>query len=198
MAYYLIEDSTLTDIGNAIREKTGKTNMMSPSVMANEIRNINNSNDGSGSAEEATVNLISQQIHINSIIQGSFVTLLSGNAFVSENYNKSNLFIILTPNSLDEISSDDYSSNYQWTSMFATNSSITANEDDVWYGAGVYLMLGKGYSYPSTLEIPYSLNDTSHTNYSYLNATADGDIRAYICGYDVLASGDYTLAVGLL
>lgn len=40
MAEYLIQDSSLTAIGNAIRSKTGKTNTLSPSEMANEISNI--------------------------------------------------------------------------------------------------------------------------------------------------------------
>ena len=40
MAEYLIQSDTLTEIGDAIREKTGKTNTLSPSEMASEISNI--------------------------------------------------------------------------------------------------------------------------------------------------------------
>lgn len=198
MTYYLIEDATLTDIGDAIREKTGRTNTMSPSAMASAIRSISNTSDSGGSTEETAVNFLSQQIHIDTITQGAFVTLLSGNSFVAENYNNSNLFVLLTPISLDELDGNNYPSSYQWTTMFAGNKPMTTNVDDIWYGAGIYLMLGKGYAYPSTLQIPYSLNDSSNTNYSYLNVTADGDVRVYICSYDVLASGDYTLTAGLL
>ena len=197
MAQYLIEESTLTDIGNAIREKTGKTNAMSPSAMANAIRGINADTNSGSSPSDGTINFISEQIHIDSTTQGNFVTLLSNNSFVSENYNNQNLFVLLTPNNLDAVDGSVYSSAYQLTTMFSGNKSITSSEDDIWYGMGVYLMLGKSYSYPSTLEIPYSLNDTSNTNYSYLNVTSDGNVRAYICGYDVIASGDYTLSIGL-
>ena len=198
MAYYLIEDTTLSNIGDAIREKTGRTDTMSPSTMASVIRSINIGNNSEGdSVEETPVNLISEQIHIDSTSQNTFVTLLSENSFIAENYNKTNLFVVLTANNLDEINSSTYSSCYQWTSMFASNKVMTANTDDIWYGMGVYIMLGKSYFYPSTLQIPYSLNDDSNTNYSYLNTTADGNIRVYICNYDVLASGDYTVIAGL-
>ena len=198
MAYYLIEDTTLSNIGDAIREKTGRTDTMSPSTMASVIRSINIGNDSEGdSVEETPVNFISEQIHIDSTSQNTFVTLLSENSFVAENYNKTNLFVVLTANNLDEINSSTYSNCYQWTTMFASNKVMTANTDDIWYGMGVYIMLGKSYSYSSTLQIPYSLNDDSNTNYSYLNTTADGNIRVYICNYDVLASGDYTVVAGL-
>lgn len=40
MAEYLIQDSTLAAIGNAIREKTGKTGTLTPTEMTAEISNI--------------------------------------------------------------------------------------------------------------------------------------------------------------
>lgn len=196
MSFYLIEDTTLVNIGDAIREKTGRTDAMLPSEMATAIRSI--SSTGGGSTEETPLNFLSQQVHVDTTTQGGFVTLLSGNSFISENYNNTNLFIALTPKTLDEVDANAYSMSYQWTTMFAGNRAMTVNSDDTWYGMGIYLMLGKGSSFPSTLEIPYSLNDTSNTNYSYLNATAEGNIRVYICNYDVLASGDYLLIAGLL
>lgn len=200
MAYYLIEDSTLIDIGNAVREKTGKTNTMTPSEMANAIRNINTgSNSGSDgdSTEETLINYISKPVHIDSISQGAFVTLVSGNSFIANNYNSPNLFVGLIANNLDSINSGSYSNCYQWTSMFASNKAMTANSSDSWYGVGIYSMVGKSQSYSSTLQIPYSLNNTSNTNYSFLNTTSNGDIRIYICSYDVLASGDYIVVAGL-
>jgi len=42
MAKYAIEDTTLSAIGNAIREKTGKTELLTPSNMAIEIEGISN------------------------------------------------------------------------------------------------------------------------------------------------------------
>ena len=194
MAHYLIDGSTLTDIGNAVREKTGRTNTMSPSEMASAIRSISGSSD---STTSEPIKYISEQVHVSSTSQNNFVTLLSGNSFIAENYNNTNLFVVLTANKLDEVDTNTYSTCYQWVTMFAGNKTMTVNSDDIWYGMGIYLMLGKGYSYPSTLEIPYSLNNASNTNYSYLNTTANGDIRVYICNYDVLVSGDYTVVAGL-
>lgn len=198
MSYYLIEDTTLTNLGNAVRSKTNTSSLMSIAQMITAINNISTGGSGDSSAPSETANFISYQIEVSSTTQGAFVTLLSNNSFVAENYNNSNLFVILTPDNLDAIDTNAYSSAYQWTCMFAGNKAMTASIDDIWYGMGIYLMLGKNQSYPSTLEIPYSLNDTSNTNYSYLNATENGDIRAYICSYDVLASGSYTVSVGLL
>lgn len=40
MAEYLIQDTTLTDIANAIREKTGSTGVLTPSGMVTEIRKL--------------------------------------------------------------------------------------------------------------------------------------------------------------
>lgn len=60
------------------------------------------------------------------------------------------------------------------------------------------MMLGKGYAYPSTLNIPYGLNDDTQTNYSYLNVNSNGDVRMFLHQYDVLAAGTYTLTIGLI
>ena len=192
MAYQLIQEESLQNIGNAIRSKTGTTEKLSPAQMATAILSISSSGGVTDS-----VNFISEQVHVDAATQGDFVTLLSGNSFVVNNYNANNLFVIITPDNLDAVDTNQYTG-YQWTCMFSGNENRSGTEDDIWYGMGIYLMLGKEYSYPSTLEIPYSLNDTANTNYSYLNATADGDIRVYICSYDVIASGDYTVSVGLL
>lgn len=190
MAYQLIQEKSLENIGNAIRAKTGSTAKMSPAQMAAAIASIS-------SAAGDSANFISEQAHVDTTAQGAFVTLLSGNSFVAQHYNDSNLFVIITPDNLDAVDTNSYQG-YQWTCMFSGNENRSGTEDDIWYGMGIYLMLGKGYSYPSTLEIPYSLNDTASNNYSYINCTSNGDVRVYICSYDVIASGDYTVSVGLL
>ena len=200
MALYLVEDSSLIDIGNAIRQKINTTNNMSLIEMASAIRSINIDSGDSGNSGETTspTTFIAEQVHVNSASQGTYVTLLNNNSFISNNYNNTNLFVGLIANNLDSIDESTYSMNYQWVSMFSCNKVLTLGTSDSWYGMGIYLMLGKGYSYPSTLEIPYSLTDTSNTNYSFLNVTSNGDVRVYICGYDVLASGDYTVIAGIM
>lgn len=40
MAQYLISETTLTNIANAVREETGRTDKMTPSAMATAIRNM--------------------------------------------------------------------------------------------------------------------------------------------------------------
>lgn len=194
---YLIQENTMTELADAIRSKNGSTAKMTPSQMVAAIQALSIGSGGS-STPEVTNNFASIQAHVDAHTAGAFVTLVSNNEFIRNNYNNPNLFIIITPDNVDAIDGSAYSSAYCWTCMFAGNKSMTTSADDIWYGMGIYMILGKGYTYPSTLEIPYSLNDTSNTNYSYINANSNGDIRMYICSYDVIASGDYTVTFGLL
>ena len=48
MAKIFIEESTLSAIGNSIRAKTGKTNMIPPLSMPTEIESIQTTGGGSG------------------------------------------------------------------------------------------------------------------------------------------------------
>lgn len=193
----LVQENTMTELADAIRSKNGSTAKMTPSQMVSAIQALP-IGDGGNSTPEVTNNFASIQTHIDAHTAGAFVTLISNNEFIRNNYNNPNLFIIITPNNVDAIDGSAYSSAYCWTCMFAGNKNMNTSTEDIWYGMGIYMMLGKGYSYPSTFEIPYSLNDTSNTNYSYINANSNGDIRVYICGYDVIASGSYTVTFGLL
>ena len=59
-------------------------------------------------------------------------------------------------------------------------------------------MLGKGYTYPSTLYIPYSNLDTSNQNYSGFNVTQGGNVSMWVCNYDVLGPGVYRILLGTL
>ena len=194
---YLIQENTMIGLADAIRNKNGSTAKMTPNQMISAIQALSIENGGN-STPEVTNNFASIQARIDAHTAGAFVTLISNNEFIRNNYNNPNLFIIITPNNIDAIDGSTYSSAYCWTCMFAGNKNMNTSTDDIWYGMGIYMMLGKGYSYPSTLAIPYSLNDTSNTNYSYINANSNGDIRVYICSYDVIASGDYTVTFGLL
>lgn len=194
---YLVQENTMTELADAIRSKNGSTAKMTPSQMVAAIQALSIGSGGS-STPEVTNNFVSIQAHVDAHTAGAFVTLVSNNEFIRNNYNNPNLFIIITPDNVDAIDGSAYSSAYCWTCMFAGNKNMTTSADDIWYGMGIYMILGKGYTYPSTLEIPYSLNDTSNTNYSYINANSNGDIRMYICSYDVIASGDYTVTFGLL
>lgn len=194
MAEYLIQDTTLQSMADAIRSKNNSSATMTPDQMITAIQALPVGNSGSSTSN----NFTSIQAHIDAHTTGAFVTLVSNNEFIQNNYNNSNLFIIITPNNVDAIDGSAYSSTYCWTCMFAGNKNMTTSTENIWYGMGIYMMLGKGVSYPSTLEISHSLNDTSSTNYSYINASSNGDIRVYICSYDVIASGDYTVTFGLL
>lgn len=193
----LVQENTMTELADAIRSKNGSTAKMTPSQMISAIQALS-IGDGGNSTPEVTNNFASIQTHIDAHTSGAFITLISNNEIIRNNYNNPNLFIIITPNNVDAIDGSAYSSAYCWTCMFAGNKNISTSTEDIWYGMGIYMMLGKGYAYPSTLEIRYSLNDTSSTNYSYINANSNGDIRIYICSYDVIASGDYTVTFGLL
>lgn len=53
MSKVFIEETTLSAIGNAIREKTGKSDLIAPGVMPDEIRGIETGGGGGGMPEEA-------------------------------------------------------------------------------------------------------------------------------------------------
>ena len=58
MSEYLIQDTTLTDIADAIREKTGKTDTMTPLEMPGEIASIQGGGGGGVSVSPKEVNFI--------------------------------------------------------------------------------------------------------------------------------------------
>lgn len=63
MGKYVIDEATLTGIGNAIREKTGKTDLIAPVDMPTEIAGI----EGEGNGQEL----------LNAVIDGSATEVLS-------------------------------------------------------------------------------------------------------------------------
>lgn len=55
MAKVFIEESTLTNIGNSIRNKTGKTELIDPALMSAEIDSISSEGGGGGLPEDLKV-----------------------------------------------------------------------------------------------------------------------------------------------
>lgn len=82
--------------------------------------------------------------------------------------------------------------------MFAGNKELSMIDGYTWYGCGIYLMSGKSYSYPSSMEIPYPLTESSTSNYSYISIDENGNVRLYICSYDIIAGGTYNVTLCLL
>ena len=96
MAQYLIQDTTLQNMANAIRSKNNSSAAMTPNEMIAAIQALSVGNGGS-STPEATNNFASIQAHVDAHTAGAFVTLVSNNEFIRNNYNDPNLFIIITP-----------------------------------------------------------------------------------------------------
>lgn len=93
MTEYLIQQETLVDIANSIREKTGTTEAIVTSNMAASIRSII-TNGVVTTPVETT--MVSQKVTVEENTN-AFVTLLSENSFALEHRTDNNLFVLFTP-----------------------------------------------------------------------------------------------------
>ena len=63
MAKVFIQESTLTAIGDAIRSKTGKTELIDPANMSTEIASITTGGGGGGGLPEGALNITGNCSH---------------------------------------------------------------------------------------------------------------------------------------
>ena len=90
MAKYVIEDTTLTNIASAIREKTGKSNLMLPSQMPNEIQNIS-SGGGSDTGYEPNADMKwAKQVCIDDVEENFTYKMLE---MINDNYTYHDIIV---------------------------------------------------------------------------------------------------------
>ena len=87
MAKIFIEESTLSAIGNSIRAKTGKTNMIPPLSMPTEIESIQTTGGGSGGGQAFQCGTVASADGTNLVVPCTLDNILIVRKYVSSNSN---------------------------------------------------------------------------------------------------------------
>ena len=87
MAKIFIEESTLSAIGNSIRAKTGKTNMIPPLSMPTEIESIQTTGGGSGGGQAFQCGTVVSADGTNLVIPCTLDNILIVRKYVSSTSN---------------------------------------------------------------------------------------------------------------
>ena len=87
MAKIFIEESTLSAIGNSIRAKTGKTNMIPPLSMPTEIESIQTTGGGSGGGQAFQCGTVVSADGTNLVVPCTLDNILIVRKYVSSNSN---------------------------------------------------------------------------------------------------------------
>ena len=87
MAKIFIEESTLSAIGNSIRAKTGKTNMIPPLSMPTEIESIQTTGGGSGGGQAFQCGTVVSADDTNLVVPCTLDNILIVRKYVSSTSN---------------------------------------------------------------------------------------------------------------
>ena len=87
MAKIFIEESTLSAIGNSIRAKTGKVNMIPPLSMPTEIESIQTTGGGSGGGQAFQCGTVVSADGTNLVVPCTLDNILIVRKYVSSNSN---------------------------------------------------------------------------------------------------------------
>ena len=87
MAKIFIEESTLSAIGNSIRAKTGKTNMIPPLSMPTEIESIQTTGGGSGGGQAFQCGTVVSADGTNLVVPCTLDNILIVRKYVSSTSN---------------------------------------------------------------------------------------------------------------
>ena len=87
MAKIFIEESTLSAIGNSIRAKTGKTNMIPPLSMPTEIESIQTTGGGSGGGQAFQCGTVVSADGTNLVVPCTLDNILIVRKYVSSTRN---------------------------------------------------------------------------------------------------------------
>ena len=87
MAKIFIEESTLSAIGNSIRAKTGKTNMIPPLSMPTEIESIQTTGGGSGGGQAFQCGTVVSADGTNLVVPCTLDNILIVRKYVSSTHN---------------------------------------------------------------------------------------------------------------
>lgn len=181
MSKVFIEESTLTAIGNAIRNKTNKTDMLNPLDMASEIASIT-----TGSSQTETTTMKRWDITVTSSLpsSGVYITLVT-DTWLAENRANPNLCVLVLPKF-----TIPYSSSARNQGVFlGTNMSLMTDSSNVLYkSVSAYVHTNGAISvrarkYPLT-----GANDVGD-----IDITSGGALRAVAYSGYPFATGEYVV-----
>lgn len=188
MGKVLITESHLTDIADAIRDRSGTTRTFTPAQMASFIMSnwMNNSGSDGGTTEPEITHLIfnfDTTSDLNSTTQ-----TIATHEWLAENRSAENLFAFLAPVDINSSSGDAL--------IFLIQANrILCSTDYVGDQYGV-MIIQSAYGYPNMCECPYPLTASAETGYPYLSISSNGTLTLTIQEYESLPSGSWEVYVG--
>ena len=125
MSKVFIEESTLTNIGAAIREKTGKTDLIAPGDMPTEIKAIQTGGGGGGIEVEPIVLTGDQKYSCAGKLSGVYAALFGDTISTNNISDASYMFYDYTHSVIPfDLNFDNTKSNIPFASMFESSNIV--------------------------------------------------------------------------
>lgn len=158
MSKLIIDSGTLTSIGDAIREKTGKQDLLSPSQMATEISNIS---VGGGGDSDIEIQYDLQSLSVSGTSSCEYAFAGSNNLLkiaLEHNWIDKNMSVNINSSVIKGMFYKTYLTDWPLTLTFDNdwNSSITLNNQDFFACSKIQTISGKILIPHKTTKVKYS------------------------------------------
>lgn len=187
MGKVLITENYLSNIANALRNKTGTNQTFTPAQMAPFILSNWISGEDAPSTPETEITHLSFNFNITSELNNTTYTIAT-HEWLAENKNNENLFAFLAPINISDFNGEAL------VFLFQTNK-ILCSTDYVGDQYGV-MVIHSAYGYPNMCECPYPLTASGEVGYPYLHINEGGTLQLTIQEYESLPAGSWIIYIG--